>query len=61
MTFGEIVVEISKLAEASFELLVIADNGPNIAFIGIGFVMLIIWMRQMVVYRREAKRNGTPE
>lgn len=61
MTLVETLDGVADIAQASFELLVMAGNGPNMLFIGIGFVLLFLWLAQMSKDKKKALREGTLE
>jgi hypothetical protein len=59
MRINELMFAIQKFFEAIFKLLTKLGNFPNVLFIIVGFVLLFIWLRQMIAYNKEAEQNGT--
>jgi hypothetical protein len=55
----DIVFPIAELLEWTFGFLPMLGNLPNIAFILVGFALLIYWIKEMVRYNKEAEQNGT--
>lgn len=59
MRINELVEGIASMAEGSFTLLEMAENSVNWLLIGVGFIMMVIWVWRMGKYNQEAKANGT--
>ncbi|MBN8701454.1 MAG: hypothetical protein J0M08_00150 [Bacteroidetes bacterium] len=50
---------IGELFEASFKIIEKLGDGPNVLFIVICFAALILWVRRINIYNKEAEKNGT--
>ncbi|KAA3649513.1 MAG: hypothetical protein DWP98_07090 [Bacteroidetes bacterium] len=61
MTWNEFVYGLGDLLEASFEILPVLGNIPNIIFSLIIFFGLVYWIMQLKKFKAEAQRNGTAD
>lgn len=59
MTWNELIYGIGDLMTWTFKILPVLGDNFNWMLIGIGFILLIVWLRQMAAYNREADQNGT--
>lgn len=50
---------LGDLVAQSFLLLEAIGNSFNYFMIGVGFILMVIWVRRMAQYNREAAQNGT--
>jgi tellurite resistance protein TehA-like permease len=57
----EFAYSIGRLFQASFEILPVLGNLPNVIFIVIGFILLFYWLKEMSRYKKEAQEKGTYE
>ena len=55
----DILFALGDLFEATFEILPVLGNLPNIIFTIIGFILLFFWIRMQHRYNREAEEKGT--
>jgi len=56
---AEFVNTIGQLFTDSFAILRLLENGFNWFIIGIGIILLVIWVKKMADYNKEADQNGT--
>ena len=56
---AEFVNTIGQLFTDSFAILRLLENGLNWFIIGIGIILLVIWVKKMADYNKEADQNGT--
>ena len=61
MTWNEIIYETGDLLTATFKILPVLGNIPNVIFSLVIFFGLIYWIRELGNYKKEAQRNGTIE
>ena len=61
MTWNEIVYGLGDLLAATFKILPVLGNLPNILFSLVIFGGLVYWIMELKNYKVEAKRNGTME
>ena len=56
---AEFVNTIGQLFTDSFAILRLLENGFNWFIIGIGIILMVIWVKKMSDYNKEADQNGT--
>ncbi len=61
MTWNDFVYGLGDLLEATFTILPIAGNLPNILFTLIIAGGLVYWMNELRKYKKEAKESGGME
>lgn len=61
MSWNDIVYGLGDLLTATFEILPVLGNLPNILFSAIIFAGLVYWILELKKYKAIAKREGTIE
>jgi hypothetical protein len=56
---AEFVDTIGQLFTDSFAILRFLENGFNWFIIGVGLILMVIWVKKMFDYNKEADQNGT--
>ena len=55
----EFFYALGDFFQATFKILPKLGNLPNDIFLIVGFIALILWLRQMAKYNQEAEEKGT--
>ena len=61
MSWNDIVYGLGDLLTATFEILPVLGNLPNILFSAVIFGGLVYWIFELKKYKAAAKDNGTIE
>lgn len=56
---AEFITDLGDLVASSFTILEMLGNNANYFIIGVGLTLMVIWIRRMAKYNREAAENGT--
>ena len=56
---AEFVDTIGQLFTDSFAILRFLENGFNWFIIGVGLILMVVWVKKMFDYNKEADHNGT--
>lgn len=59
MRINEIAYWLGDVFETSFKILPILGNAMNYLIIGVGLVLMLIWIKKMFDFNKEADRQGT--
>lgn len=61
MSWNDLVYGLGEMIEATFVVLELLGNFPNILFTLVIFVGFIYWLNELVKYRRKAEKSGKIE